>query len=56
MKHEPVGILAALAGIVSWALHTYVPDIPVEIVSAIGVIVSGLARQFVVPAHKGVKR
>ena len=52
MKHEPVGILAALAGIVSWVLHTYIPNIPVEIVSAIGVIVSGLARQFVVPSVK----
>ena len=50
MKREPITILAAIGVVATWALHTYIPTMPPEIVSAVGVLITAIARQWVVPA------
>lgn len=52
MKDEPIGVLAAVAMATTQLLHAYAPEMPAELVSAIGVVVVAVARQFVKPLHR----
>ena len=51
---EPLGALAALSMVISWALHSYVPDMPPEIITAVAIVVVGFARPFVMPVKRHV--
>ena len=38
LSSEPIGIAAAFVGVIEWALHAYIPDMPPGIVVAVGAI------------------
>ena len=52
MRNEPVAVLAAIGTIVTTLCHDYFPELDPKIVSALGVLITAIARQFVSPHKK----
>ena len=54
LASEPLGLFMAIGIVVSWLLHTYVPAMSDEIVSAVSILVIGLVRPLVTPAGRAL--
>ena len=52
LASEPIGVFVAVGMVTSWLLHRFVSEMPDEVVSAIVVLLVGLARPFVMPTAR----